>query len=224
MVMQKAIGYIRVSTQGQVDDGVSLASQRAKIEAWCLANDYELVTIQEDAGVSGTRSDRDGMQDALAGLSKGMALVVYSLSRLTRSTKAMLALSEQLDKKGIDLVSLTEKIDTTTASGKMVFRMLAVLNEFERDQISERTKAALSYKKAKGEKYSPVPFGYAELEGRLVAVEAEAKVVAQILSMREQGRTLAFIADYLNKEGIEGKRGGKWYPSTVTYLIQRQAA
>jgi len=222
--MQKAIGYTRVSTQGQVDDGVSLASQRTKIEAWCLANDYELMAIQEDAGISGTRADRDGLQDALAGLSKGMALVVYSLSRLTRSTKAMLALSEQLDKKGVDLVSLTEKIDTTSASGKMVFRLLAVLNEFERDQISERTKAALSYKKAMGEKYSPLPYGYSELEGRLIAVEAEAKVVAQILMMREEGRTLAFIADHLNQQGIAGKRGGKWYPSTVTYLIQRQAA
>jgi len=222
--MQKAIGYTRLSTQGQVDDGVSLASQRTKIEAWCLANDYELMAIQEDAGISGTRADRDGLQDALAGLSKGMALVVYSLSRLTRSTKAMLALSEQLDKKGVDLVSLTEKIDTTSASGKMVFRLLAVLNEFERDQISERTKAALSYKKAMGEKYSPLPYGYSELEGRLIAVEAEAKVVAQILMMREEGRTLAFIADHLNQQGIAGKRGGKWYPSTVTYLIQRQAA
>lgn len=220
----KAIGYIRVSTQGQADEGVSLAAQRAKIEAWCLANDYELMAIHEDAGISGTKSDREGLLAALNGSTKGMALVVYSLSRLTRSTKDMLHLSEQLEKRDIDMVSLTEKIDTTTAAGKMVFRMLAVLNEFERDQISERTKAALAYKKSAGEKYAPVPFGYRELEGRLIEVEKESAIVAEILELREQGHTLAGIAGQLNTRGIEGKRGGKWYASTVSYLINRQVA
>ena len=149
---------------------------------------------------------------------------IYSLSRLTRSTRHMLHLSEKLESQGVDLVSLTEKIDTTTATGKMVFRMLAVLNEFERDQISDRTKAVLAYKKANGEKYAPVPFGYKEVEGRLVEVKREANIVAEILELREQGHTLAGIADQLNTRGIEGKRGGKWYASTVAYLIKRQAA
>jgi DNA invertase Pin-like site-specific DNA recombinase len=220
----KAAGYVRVSTQGQAEEGVSLDAQKAKIEAWCMANDYELTAIYEDAGISGIKSDREGLQQALDSTGKGDALVVYSLSRLTRSTKDMLHLSESLESQGIDLVSLTEKIDTTTAAGKMVFRMLAVLNEFERDQIAERTKAALSYKKAKGEKYAPVPFGYREVEGRLVEVKREANIVAEILELREQGSTLAGIADLLNTRGIEGKRGGKWYASTVSYLIKRQAA
>ena len=220
----KAIGYVRVSTQVQLQDGVSLGAQRAKIEAWCIANDYDLVGIYEDAGISGIKSDREGLQSALGESIKGMALVVYSLSRLTRSTKDMLQLSDQLEKRSIDLVSLTEKIDTTTASGKMVFRMLAVLNEFERDQISERTKSALAHKKAIGEKYAPVPFGYRELEGRLVEVKQEARIVAEILKLRGQGHTLMSIAGKLNGRGIQGKNGGKWYASTVSYLIKRQAA
>ena len=220
----KAVGYIRVSTQGQAEEGVSLDAQKAKIEAWCMANDYELTAIYEDAGISGTRADREGLHLALDNTGKGDAIVVYSLSRLTRSTKDMLHLSEQLERRGTDLVSLTEKIDTTTAAGKMVFRMLAVLNEFERDQIAERTKAALSHKKAKGEKYAPVPFGYKEVEGRLVEVKREASIVAEILELREQGHTLAGIAGQLNTRGIEGKRGGRWYASTVRYLIKRQAA
>ena len=70
------------------------------------------------------------------------ALVVYSLSRLARSTKDTIAIGEQLDKAGADLVSLSEKIDTTSAAGKMIFRMLAVMADFEKDQISERTKMA----------------------------------------------------------------------------------
>jgi site-specific DNA recombinase len=221
----QAIGYIRVSTQGQADDGVSLEAQKAKIEAWCLANDYSLVDMFVDAGISGkAMQNREGLQAALDVVGKDVALVAYSMSRLSRSTKDMLVIADMLERRGADLVSLTEKIDTTSAAGKMVFKMLAVLNEFERDLVSERTKAALAHKKANGEKYASVPFGFKEIEGRLVEVEQEARVVAEILSMREQGHTLRAIAEEMNTRGIEGKRGGKWYASTVRYLIHRQAA
>jgi site-specific DNA recombinase len=221
----QAIGYIRVSTQGQADDGVSLEAQKAKIEAWCLANDYSLVDMFVDAGISGkAMQNREGLQAALDVVGKDVALVAYSMSRLSRSTKDMLVIADLLERRGADLVSLTEKIDTTSAAGKMVFKMLAVLNEFERDLVSERTKAALAHKKANGEKYASVPFGFKEIEGRLVEVEQEARVVAEILSMREQGHTLRAIAENMNTRGIEGKRGGQWYASTIRYLIHRQAA
>jgi len=142
--VQKAIGYIRVSTQGQADEGVSLAAQRAKIEAWCSLNDAELVAVFEDAGISGgSMNGRDGLHAALEATTKGMALVTYSISRLARNTRDMLDIAERLEKKGADLVSLSERIDTTTASGRMVFRMLAVLAEFEREQIGERTVSRL---------------------------------------------------------------------------------
>ncbi len=222
--MQKAIGYIRVSTQGQADEGVSLSAQRAKIEAWCIANDMELAAVFEDAGISGgSMAGRDGLHAAMKATTKGMALVAYSISRLARSTKDMLAIAETLDRKGADLVSLTEKIDTTTAAGRMVFKMLAVLADFERDQIAERTKMALAHKKAKGGVYAPVPFGYEAIEGRLVTVKREAKIVGEILAMREAGASFAAIADTLNERGIEGKRGGRWFASTVRYMVNRQA-
>lgn len=76
-------------------------------------------------------------------------LVVYSLSRLARSTTDAIAISERLAKSGADLVSLSEWIDTTSASGKMVFRMLAVLAESERDLVSERTKTAMAHLRRK---------------------------------------------------------------------------
>ena len=222
--MQKAIGYIRVSTQGQADEGVSLSAQRAKIEAWCIANDMELAAVFEDAGISGgSMAGRDGLHAAMKATAKGMALVAYSISRLARSTQDMLVIAETLRKKGADLVSLTEKIDTTTAAGRMVFKMLAVLADFERDQIGERTKMALAHKKANGEVYAPVPFGYEAIEGRLVVVKREAKIVAEILTMREAGASFAAIAEAMNERGIEGKRGGRWFASTVRYMINRQA-
>ena len=122
------------------------------------------------------------------------------------------------------MVSLTERIDTTGAMGKMMFTLMAAFNQLERDVTSERTKAALQHKKAKGEKYSTTPFGYEAIEGRLIEVKAEAQIVASILQQRQSGSTLVEIATHLNAIGIQGKKGGKWHASTVRYLINRQAA
>ena len=223
--MQKAIGYVRVSTKGQADEGVSLEAQRAKIQAWCDLNDAELVAVFEDAGISGaSMAGRDGLHAALKAAGKGMALVCYSISRMARSTRDMLEIAERLDARGVDLVSVTEKIDTTSAAGRMVFKMLSVLADFERDQIGERTKMALAHKKAKGEVYAPTPFGFDAIEGRLVEVAHEAKIVGEILRQRAQGAPLAEIANNLNAQGILGKRRGRWFASTVRYVIQRQPA
>jgi site-specific DNA recombinase len=161
-VSAKALGYIRVSTSGQANDGVSLDAQAARIRVWCEANGYELTEIWSDAGISGRRADkRPGLQAALAAACEnGGALVVYSLSRLARSTRDAIDIAERLHGAGADLVSLTERIDTTTAAGKMVFRMLAVLAEFERDLVSERTAAALAHKRRNGERVGDIPYGW----------------------------------------------------------------
>ena len=222
--MKKAIGYIRVSTEQQADEGVSLAAQRAKITAWCALNDYELVAIYEDAGISGkTVSKRPQLQAALSEMKKGMALVVYSLSRLARSTKNCIEIADELKATGSDLVSLTEKIDTSSAMGEFFFTLIAALGQMERKVIGERTKAALAHKKAIGEKYAPVPFGYKEIEGRLEVVKAEAKIVAEINRKRAAGSSMHLIARELNEQGVIGKQGGKWYASTVSCILKRAA-
>ena len=223
--MKTAIGYIRVSTEQQADEGVSLEAQKAKIAAWCEINDYQLAQVYVDAGISGKSMDkRTGLLDALAATKKDNALVVYSLSRLARSTKDCISIGEQLKKKGCDLVSITEKIDTGSAMGEFFFTLMAALGQMERKLIAERTVMALKHKKNKGEVYSTVPFGYSAIEGKLVAVESEALIVADILSKRAAGNTLTEIATYLNDAGIAGKKGGRWFASSVSYLINRQAA
>ena len=223
----KAIGYIRVSTSGQVEDGVSLDAQEAKVHAWADLNGADEVVIFRDEGISGSRADnRPGLQDALTMVGKGDALVVYSLSRLSRSTKDALILSEILLKKEADLVSLSEKIDTTTAAGKMVFRMLAVLSEFERDQVSDRTRFALAHKRANNEKTGgDIPFGY-YLDGvHLVEDENEQKAIALIRDLRVKGYTLQAICWELQREGHKTRRGNlKWQPKTVSRIIERRAA
>jgi len=158
-----AIGYIRVSTEGQAQNGVSLDAQRDRIQAWSSSNGYELAAVHVDEGISGGKlTNRPAAQKAIAeACRRKAALVVYSLSRLARSTRDAIDISEKLHKAGADLVSLSEAIDTTSAAGKMVFRMLAVLAEFERDLVSERTTMALRHLKHQGRRIGRwLPYGY----------------------------------------------------------------
>ncbi|MCK6447155.1 MAG: recombinase family protein [Planctomycetes bacterium] len=222
------IGYIRVSTEGQVEDGVSLDAQREKIEAWAKLHDETEIVIYKDAGISGASMDqRPGLQDALREACKRRAaLVVYSLSRLARSTRDTLSISDRLAKSGAELVSLSERIDTTSASGKMVFRLLAVLAEFERDQISERTRAAMAHMRRSGRRISRfAPYGW-DFDGvgeTLVANLDEQRVVVRMVELRAQGRSFQAIADQLNDESVPTKQGvHKWSAKVVWTSLQRR--
>lgn len=221
--MKQAIGYIRVSTEKQANEGVSLEAQEARINAWCNLNGYELAGVYIDAGISGKKMEnRPELLRALANMKKGMALVSYSLSRLARSTKDLIGISEMVAKKKGDLVSLSESIDTTTAAGKMMFQVLAVLSEFERNLTAERTSGALQHKKATGHVYTGnTPFGFQAIDGRLVEVAQEADIVAQIQAERAAGTTLQAIADGLNGRGVPTKTGKAWQPATIHLLLKR---
>jgi len=225
---KQSIGYVRVSTEQQGINGVSIDAQQAKLAAWSMVNDCELAGMYVES-VSGKRADnRPELQKALKHVSEcGGVLVVYSLSRLARSTKDTIEIAEQLDKAGADLVSLSEKIDTTTAAGKMVFRMLAVLNEFERDQVAERTKSAMQYKRQRGELVGNVPFGF-DLDGdgiTLVSNVGEQHVLDLIDELRERGESLRKIADELTRRGIQTKEGKqRWQHSTIQRILSRHAA
>lgn len=206
--------YLRVSTAGQATEGISLEAQEARARKWAEANGFEVAGLHCDAGISGKRAEnRPGLQAALAEVcrTKG-ALVVYSLSRLARSTKDAISIAERLEKAGADLVSLSEKIDTTSAAGKMVFRMLAVLAEFERDLISERTKGALAHMAAQGRRIGEVPYGFRLAEDRLHLVEdaAEQEVLSSIRDLKARGRTWAQVAEELNGRGLSTKKGCRW--------------
>lgn len=220
--MATAIGYIRVSTEGQAQDGVSLDAQRAKIAAWCELNDYDLATVHVDAGISGKSADnRPGLQAALNDCRKGSALIVYSLSRLARSTRDTIEISERLNKVGADLVSLSEKIDTTTAAGKMVFRMMAVLAEFERDQISERTSTAMQFKRGKGERVGAIPYGHDLAADGVSLTEnaAEQAVIHQARELHESGLSLRKIAAELNRRGLYARNGQIFQATQIQRMV-----
>lgn len=249
--MMKAVAYFRVSTDEQAQGGVSLDAQQAKVRAWCEANDVPLepadVFVEGEAagaepgkgrGKSGGRADnRPALQAALDRVCQlGGVLVFYSLSRLARSTRDTLEISERLARSGADMVSLSEKIDTTSASGKMVFRMLAVLAEFERDLIRERTRDALQHKIRRGERCGKVRFG-TELDGSdprrskktgspsaLVPSPAEAEAVALMKELAAGGASLRSIASELDRRGVPTKEGRPcWHHSTVKRILSRTA-
>lgn len=227
---REAIGYVRVSTTGQAEEGVSLDAQREAIRAYCSLQGLRLLAIEADEGVSGSRmANRPALNRALdAVCERGAVLVTYSLSRLARNTRETLATAERLENAGADLASLSERIDTSGACGRMTFRMLAVLAEFERDQVSERTRAALAHKRDQGEKLGGrVPFGYTT-EDRggtlvLVPVESEQTTIREAAAMRAEGKSLRTIAAALESRGAMAKSGGKWHAKTVRAMLERAA-
>ena len=157
----------------------------------------------------------------------GGVLVVYSLSRLARSTKDTIVIGERLDKAGADRVSLSEKIDTTTAAGKMVFRMLAVMAEFERDLVSERTTAALAHKRSQGKRTGGIPFGWDLAEDRetLVVNADEQQSLELIRALHGKGYSLRDIAAELQRRCVLTKAGKTtWSPKVVQGVLLRNAA
>ena len=134
------VGYARVSTQDQKLDLQRQALQAAGCDL-----------IFED-NISGTRAKRPGLDKVLAKLAPGVVVVVWRLDRLGRSLSHLVEVLKVIESKGAGFVSLNEAIDTTSASGRLVFHMMAALAEFERSLIVERTQAGLAAAKARGAK------------------------------------------------------------------------
>ena len=135
------VGYARVSTRDQHPE----AQRERLIAAGC---DPELIFT--DHGVSGTRASRPGWDECLAKLRRGDTLVCVKLDRIGRSVTNLIEVIRDLDERGVDLVCLDQPIDTTSAMGKMLFKILAVFAEFEHDLIVERTRDGLAASPARG--------------------------------------------------------------------------
>lgn len=222
--MTIAIGYTRVSTVDQADEGVSLAAQEDRIRAYCKMFGHQCRTIHVDSGLSGKQMDsRPGLAAALDEVCQQRGiLVVYSLSRLSRSVKDTLDIADRLAKSNADLASLTESLDTSTATGRMVFKILAVIAEFERDILSERTSMALRHKARNGERVGRhAQYGYRlATNGKLVECPAEQATIAVIRRLAQDGHTPAAIARKLNATG-GSFRGRLWRTAGVTKVLGR---
>jgi len=215
----KVVGYVRVSKD---TDNLSPEAQEAKFRRWCEQHDHHL-TIYSDIGISGARTkNRPGFNAAWRALKKGDVLMVYSLSRLSRSLRDILDIAEELRRKDVHLVSLSESVDTTTAMGNAFFQIAGVFNELERKVASERIRSSLNLKRTRMEKLGgKVPYGYDVSQGKLLPVQHEQTVIEQIKTRKANGCSLKKIADHLNHEKVPTKYGKEWAPAQIFYILKR---
>ncbi len=218
----KEVGYISVSTEEQVREGISLEVQEDKVKKYADLHNLRLTEIIRDEGKSGKDLDREGIQKVIT-LCKDRSvdhLIVYKMDRLTRRTLDLLTLVEEVFKPNkVQFHSITEKVDTSTAQGKFFLTIIGAMSQMERDLISERTSEALRYKISQGENVGSPPLGFLAEDKKLSEIEKELEVVECIKSLKRKGLSLRQIANRLNEKGIPTKRAGKWYAGTVRYIL-----
>jgi site-specific DNA recombinase len=218
----RVIGYVRVSTDKQVDRGVSLEAQTEKIRAMTVVHSAKLADIIVEAGESAKSLNRPGMQRLLALVDSGdvNAVIVAKLDRLTRSVKDLCELLERFEKSGVALISVAESLDTSSAAGRLVLNIMTAVSQWEREAIGERTRDALSHKRSRGERVGNIAFGY-RLGPDGVHVEpdeVEQDALARICKLRDQC-TLREIAEQLNEQGLRTRRGSRWRHEYVARVI-----
>jgi DNA invertase Pin-like site-specific DNA recombinase len=225
--MEKAVCYIRVSTEEQARNGVSLAAQEEKLLAYCRLTALEPVAMIREEGVSGSKAmgTRPGGVELLKLVARKDVnhVVALKLDRLFRDAADALNQTKAWDKAGVALHLVDmggQTLNTASAMGRFFLSMMAGFAELERNLIAERTGTAMAHKKAHREAYAPTPYGY-DREGDALAVNPqELKAVAQIRKWRGEGWTLGKIASELTRRRVPTKRGGGWYPGTVKYLLE----
>jgi DNA invertase Pin-like site-specific DNA recombinase len=220
----KAVAYVRVST-GKQD--LSMDAQEEKIRLYCRLNALNLVEVIRERGVTAKiklNKRPEGSRIAKLTAAGVCHIVALKLDRLFRNAVDALMHVEEWERAGISLHLVDmggQSVNTGSSMGKMMITMLAGFAEFERNMIAERTTAALSYKKAHGEVYNHVPYGYVRDDaGKLVSLPTEQAVIERILQSDAAGSSLREIAKDLNDVGIPTKRGKLWAAQTVADVLR----
>ena len=220
----KIVGYVRVSTEKQANNGLSLEAQQEKIRLYAQLHDLDLVeVIVEDA--SAKALDRPGLQEALNRLINGQAqgIIVAKLDRLTRSVRDLGELLDEYFTRGsLALMSVGESIDTTTAAGRLVLNVLVSVAQWERETASERTKEVLAHQKAQGKRTGVIPYGKRLAgEGQYLEDEPyEQSVIRLVKKYRAQGKTERAIVDLLAKRGKVGRTGRRLAKTQVHNILK----
>ena len=174
--------YVRVSTEDQAKHGISLAAQEESLGNYAKALGYEVLRIYKDEGKSGKDiKGRPELQKLLedAEKRKFQAIFIYKLDRLSRSLIDLIATIQKFKDWGIDFVSLQDKIETTSASGKLMFHIISAFAEFERNVTSERTKFAMDKKARDGNVVTRAPLGY-KIENKQLVHHENSYIVQEI--------------------------------------------
>ena len=207
MTITRAIAYIRVSTDKQADQGHSLLAQQEKIQAYASLYDLDIIETVIETG-SAKNLNRDGLQGALAQIKSGKAdaLIVVKLDRLTRSVADLgYLVSSYFAKAG--LLSVSEQIDTRSASGRLVLNVLASVSQWEREAIGERTSAVRQSMKANGLYCGgSVPYGQMLVSGELVNNPQEQAIISKAKTLKAEGHSLRAIATMFSNEGLKTRK------------------
>jgi len=176
--------YVRVSTQEQAQQGFSLNAQKEALENYAKALGYEIHKVYRDEGKSAKDMKRPEMTQMLADAEskKFSAIFIYKLDRFSRSIKDLILTIDKLKDWGIDFVSLQDRIETTSASGKLMFHIIGAFAEFERNVIGDRTKFGMQRKAHEGGFITKAPKGYKLVNKKLLVDEQEAEKVREIFN------------------------------------------
>jgi site-specific DNA recombinase len=233
-----AIGYGRVSTTKQATIGASLDAQENICRTMAQQDGITEFIWLVDAGISGKNSkNRPAYLELIKHIGNGNCKIyAYHMSRLGRSFKDIIELWELCENMGVSIRTYADHIDTTGPYGKFVKGILALVNQLQREIISENTKDILRDKKSRGEVYSAERFGY-KIVGRLtddegkvlssgqeVEDDQEMEVVKEMNRLwNNKNKSLSYIARYLNYLGNKPKKAENWTHSLVrNVLIQHK--
>lgn len=224
------VAYLRVSTDGQAEHGVSLAAQAVQVSAYASLYGLRIVEVVEDRGLSAKTLDRPGLDRVLSHLRdrRAAGMLVSKLDRLTRSVRDLGTLVDRYFRDGgAALLSVSEQIDTRSASGRLVLNVLTSVAQWEREATGERTALALAHKARMGEfTGGRVPFGYRlDSDGvHLVSDPMEAQVIAAALEAHAEGLPLRTIARELDRLGFRSRAGHGFHPQQVSRMLAENAA
>lgn len=219
-----AADYSRVSTDEQAKEGFSLEAQQEFTKKYIRDEGWDYYGSFTDPGVSGKDLKRPGVQDMLRAVREGriQAVVVHKLDRLTRNIGDLHDLMMLFEKQNVKLVSVTEKIDTSTAMGRMFVYMLGLFAQWFRENLSEEVMKGMKKRAEKGFRNGSVaPFGYDLEDGRLVIDPEQAEWVKRIFDLYTRDK-LGFekIAQHMNREGILTNRGSRdWSKNFIQYML-----
>ena len=223
----KLVGYVRVSTSGQVEDGHGLDIQEVAIRAWVKEQGHRLVEVHRDEGVSGSLERRDGLENALSAVRfNGVeGMVVSSLDRLARSLTLQEASLQQVWASGGHVFAVdtgeVKADDPDDPVRTFVRQILGAVSQLEAGMIARRLRRGREHKAAQGGyAHGAPPFGFRPDSGQLVPDPGEQRVVLKMIEMKDSGFSLRDVAAQLNDAGIPAKRGGRWHPQTVSRVLR----
>ena len=212
--------YMRVSTEDQAREGFSLPEQEKRLRAMCEYKSYEIYKLYKDAGISAKIGNyRPAFEELLQDIKdkKCNTIVVLKLDRITRSTRDWETLMDYLEKYNINIAFVNDDINTTTANGKMVSRIMMSVSQNEIERTSERTIIGLEGAIKQGHIPARAPLGYKHIDKKLVPDPLTKDIVIRIYNLYFEGLTYNTIAKLFNKEKVLDKTN--WCDTGILKII-----